>query len=260
MARSRSASRGAGTRGCAYPWQFGVVAGFFAPARGSAGGAVSASRGRPAGARASDNANEPSPYSLPGHAARCARWWISFSLAARHRRLEPGRSCRARNGARSCERARLRHFRRAAFSLPARDGQGLPPPSGDGLHLHGKGGPRSSGGLCRLLFQAGFRRRSRVLPRRRAEDGRTRAQPPRGQHRPRRLPRGVAVARDLKAPLVVLHGAEDQLVNGGYFASVPMPTLWRGAVQTIPGAGHAPQWETPAAFDALVAAFIEETE
>jgi pimeloyl-ACP methyl ester carboxylesterase len=57
----------------------------------------------------------------------------------------------------------------------------------------------------------------------------------------------------------VLHGPEDQLVNGGYFASVPMPTLWRGAVQTIAGAGHTPQWETPAAFDALVAAFIEET-
>jgi pimeloyl-ACP methyl ester carboxylesterase len=38
-----------------------------------------------------------------------------------------------------------------------------------------------------------------------------------------------------------------------------MPTLWRGAVQTIPGAGHAPQWETPEAFDALLAAFIAET-
>jgi hypothetical protein len=30
-------------------------------------------------------------------------------------------------------------------------------------------------------------------------------------------------------------------------------------VQTIPGAGRTPQWETPGAFDALVAAFIEET-
>ena len=65
--------------------------------------------------------------------------------------------------------------------------------------------------------------------------------------------------RDLKPPLAVLHGAEEQLVNGAWFASVPMPTLWRGAVQIIPGAGHAPQWETPQAFDALLAAFIEET-
>ncbi len=67
------------------------------------------------------------------------------------------------------------------------------------------------------------------------------------------------VVRDVNAPLAVLHGTEDQLVNGAYFASLTMPTLWRDAVQTIHGAGHAPQWETPEAFDALVGAFIEET-
>ena len=38
-----------------------------------------------------------------------------------------------------------------------------------------------------------------------------------------------------------------------------MPTLWRGAVQVIPGAGHTPHWETPEAFDALLAAFVDET-
>jgi pimeloyl-ACP methyl ester carboxylesterase len=69
----------------------------------------------------------------------------------------------------------------------------------------------------------------------------------------------VVVVRDLKAPLAVLHGAEEQLVNGAYFASLSMPTLWRGAVQTVAGAGHAPQWETPQAFDALLTAFIAET-
>ena len=69
----------------------------------------------------------------------------------------------------------------------------------------------------------------------------------------------VAVARDLKVPLAVLHGADEQLVKGRYFASLVMPTLWRGAVQTIPGAGHTPQWETPEAFDALLEAFIAET-
>jgi pimeloyl-ACP methyl ester carboxylesterase len=30
-------------------------------------------------------------------------------------------------------------------------------------------------------------------------------------------------------------------------------------VQTIPRAGHTPQWETPEAFDALIEAFIAET-
>jgi pimeloyl-ACP methyl ester carboxylesterase len=69
----------------------------------------------------------------------------------------------------------------------------------------------------------------------------------------------VAIVRDLKVPLAVLHGEEEQLVNARYFASVPMPTLWRGAVQMIPGAGHTPQWETPEAFDALIEALVEET-
>ena len=70
----------------------------------------------------------------------------------------------------------------------------------------------------------------------------------------------VAVVRDLKVPLAVLHGAEEQIVKCGYFASLVMPTLWRGSVQTIPGAGHTPQWERPEAFDALVEAFIAEMQ
>jgi hypothetical protein len=41
----------------------------------------------------------------------------------------------------------------------------------------------------------------------------------------------VAVVSDLKIPLAVLHGADEQLVNGRYFASLLMPTLWRGAVR-----------------------------
>jgi len=69
----------------------------------------------------------------------------------------------------------------------------------------------------------------------------------------------VAIVRDLKIPLAVAHGPEDGLVNAEYFAAVPMPTLWRGAVQTIPDAGHAPHWETPEAFDALIGSFVAET-
>ena len=70
----------------------------------------------------------------------------------------------------------------------------------------------------------------------------------------------AVVVGDLKVPLAVLQGAEEQLVNRAYFDSIPMPTLWRGAVQMIPGAGHAPQWEAPQAFDALITAFVEETQ
>ena len=69
----------------------------------------------------------------------------------------------------------------------------------------------------------------------------------------------VVVLKELRAPVAIIHGAEDQLVSAAYLASLDAPTLWRGAVQTIPGAGHAPQWETPDSFDALLTAFVEET-
>ncbi|MDR3467136.1 MAG: alpha/beta fold hydrolase [Xanthobacteraceae bacterium] len=65
----------------------------------------------------------------------------------------------------------------------------------------------------------------------------------------------IEVVAKLKQPLAVLHGADDQLINGGYFASLTMPTLWRGSVQTIANSGHTPQWEQAAQFDALIDAF-----
>lgn len=68
----------------------------------------------------------------------------------------------------------------------------------------------------------------------------------------------VAVAAGLKQPLAVLHGAEEQLVNGAYFDTLTMPTLWRGQVQVIEGAGHLPQWEQAERFNTLLDAFVAE--
>lgn len=65
----------------------------------------------------------------------------------------------------------------------------------------------------------------------------------------------IDVVANLDQPLAILHGAREQLVNGAYFAKLALPTLWRGAVQTIDSAGHAPQWESPVAFDAIIEAF-----
>jgi pimeloyl-ACP methyl ester carboxylesterase len=70
----------------------------------------------------------------------------------------------------------------------------------------------------------------------------------------------VKVVAELRAPLAILHGGREALINGAYFASLKAPTLWRGAVQTIVEAGHAPHWETPAAFDALIEAFASDCE
>lgn len=70
----------------------------------------------------------------------------------------------------------------------------------------------------------------------------------------------VALVAELGLPLAVIHGADEQLINGAYIAGLTMPSLWRGAVQVVPGAGHAPHWEQPAAFNALLAAFIADCQ
>ena len=111
--------------------------------------------------------------------------------------------------------------------------------------------PRCSGGASPMFLHFSFRTRSAPTGVRVARLGASIAP---GGYRDE-----VAVVRDLKAPLAVLHGGEEQLINGTYFASLAMPTLWRGAVQTIRGAGHTPQWETPDAFDVLLEAFMAET-
>lgn len=68
----------------------------------------------------------------------------------------------------------------------------------------------------------------------------------------------VDVVKNLRVPLAVVHGGQEQLINGAYFDGLTMPTLWRGAVQVIPAAGHAPHWETPSAFNAVLGDFLAE--
>jgi pimeloyl-ACP methyl ester carboxylesterase len=68
----------------------------------------------------------------------------------------------------------------------------------------------------------------------------------------------VEAVAQMKRPLAILHGAKEQLVNEAYYDGLAMPTLWRGAVQAIPDAGHSPHWEQPSAFDALLEAFVND--
>lgn len=69
----------------------------------------------------------------------------------------------------------------------------------------------------------------------------------------------IEIVAKLSAPLAILHGEHEQLVNRAYIQTLKMPTLWRGAVQVIQDAGHAPQWEQPEQFNALLEAFLQET-
>jgi pimeloyl-ACP methyl ester carboxylesterase len=70
----------------------------------------------------------------------------------------------------------------------------------------------------------------------------------------------VVIVANLSIPLAILHGAEEQLVNADYIRGLTIPTLWRNEIQLIEGAGHAPQWEQPEAFNGLLEQFIEETQ
>jgi len=70
----------------------------------------------------------------------------------------------------------------------------------------------------------------------------------------------VEIVANLARPLAVLHGEHEQLVNDAYISDLTMPTLWRNAVQMISEAGHAPHWEQPQQFNALLAAFVEDAK
>jgi len=68
----------------------------------------------------------------------------------------------------------------------------------------------------------------------------------------------IAIASTLTQPVAVLHGEGEQLVNLEYLQQLTIPSLWRGHVQLIPGAGHAPHQEVPTEFADLLEQFIAD--
>ncbi|MEU4094806.1 alpha/beta hydrolase [Streptomyces sp. NPDC026673] len=70
----------------------------------------------------------------------------------------------------------------------------------------------------------------------------------------------VAVVADLTRPLAVLQGEGEQLVSLDYLRGLAMPTLWRGAVQILPGVGHAPHVEAPLDFADVLTRFIDDLD
>lgn len=68
----------------------------------------------------------------------------------------------------------------------------------------------------------------------------------------------VVVVASLKQPLAIAQGEHEQLVNVAYLNSLIAPTLWRGAVQIVADAGHAPHWEQPEAFSGLIDSFAAD--
>jgi pimeloyl-ACP methyl ester carboxylesterase len=70
----------------------------------------------------------------------------------------------------------------------------------------------------------------------------------------------LAIAAALGRPLAILQGEGEQLVNGGYLQQLSIPTLWRGRVQVVPGAGHAIHREATAAFTELLDQFLADLD
>ena len=68
----------------------------------------------------------------------------------------------------------------------------------------------------------------------------------------------VEIVARMSKPLAILHGRGEQIVNADYLRALHMPTLWRGAVQVVSGAGHAIHWEQPSQFESALALFAEE--
>ncbi|MEQ9643249.1 MAG: alpha/beta hydrolase [Alphaproteobacteria bacterium] len=66
------------------------------------------------------------------------------------------------------------------------------------------------------------------------------------------------VVESSKVPLAVANGGAEPFVNNDYCRSVDYANLWDGQVHTFEGVGHAPFWETPAAFDALLQRFLKD--
>ncbi len=68
----------------------------------------------------------------------------------------------------------------------------------------------------------------------------------------------IEAVKGLKRPIAILHGEDDQIVNATYLKSLEAPTLWRGEVQVLDGAGHMANWDSHEAFNTLLEEFIED--
>ena len=59
-------------------------------------------------------------------------------------------------------------------------------------------------------------------------------------------------------PLAIINGENDRFLNPDYFAKPRYANLWRGSVQRIAGAGHAPFFEQPEVYNSLLQAFFAD--
>ncbi len=57
-------------------------------------------------------------------------------------------------------------------------------------------------------------------------------------------------------PLCVVHGAREPFVRLAYLRSLRYRALWQRRVHVVAGAGHAPHWDRPGAFNRILSDFL----
>lgn len=68
------------------------------------------------------------------------------------------------------------------------------------------------------------------------------------------------VAEHFAAPLAVVNGAGDTMINLDYVDGIAYANLWSGQCHRLPDAGHAAFRDDPVAFNALLARFLADIE
>lgn len=61
-----------------------------------------------------------------------------------------------------------------------------------------------------------------------------------------------------KAPVAVVNGADEPFARLSYVAGISYGNLWRGICYKIEGSGHAPFWQKPNIYNALLRSFVDD--
>ena len=75
---------------------------------------------------------------------------------------------------------------------------------------------------------------------------------------PENLVNEVEVIENIGKPVMIVHGKDDQLVNGDYYKELNIPALWQDEIKIIPGSGHCPQLENPEVFNSILLNFLND--
>lgn len=70
--------------------------------------------------------------------------------------------------------------------------------------------------------------------------------------------RAIQITSAMTQPLAVFQGENEPFVALAQLEALEMPTLWRGAVQIINGAGHVPHRDKSAIFNRLLTQYMED--